>query len=85
MSDLFFSADPLGEFERLQRQMASVFAGIPASLRATRSEPFPPRRHRQIPRGLRPQLGEVRHPHIWRAFALSPDFDVSGSPARCLA
>lgn len=42
MSDLFFSTDLLGEFDRLQRQMASVFAGLPASLRATRSETFPP-------------------------------------------
>ncbi|WP_028218858.1 Hsp20/alpha crystallin family protein [Paraburkholderia oxyphila] len=42
MSDLFFSTDLLGEFDRLQRQMASVFAGCPASLRATRSETFPP-------------------------------------------
>ncbi|MCG5076606.1 Hsp20/alpha crystallin family protein [Paraburkholderia tagetis] len=42
MSDLFFSTDLLGEFDRLQRQMASVFAGFPASLRAMRSETFPP-------------------------------------------
>ncbi|PVX85723.1 Hsp20/alpha crystallin family protein [Paraburkholderia unamae] len=42
MSDLFFSTGLLGEFDRLQRQMASVFAGFPASLRATRSETFPP-------------------------------------------
>ena len=42
MSDLFFSADLPGEFDRLQRQIASVFAGFPASLRATRSETFPP-------------------------------------------
>ncbi|MEM5421083.1 Hsp20/alpha crystallin family protein [Paraburkholderia ferrariae] len=42
MSDLFFSTDLLGEFDRLQRQMASVFAGLPASPRATRSETFPP-------------------------------------------
>ncbi|MCX5539401.1 Hsp20/alpha crystallin family protein [Paraburkholderia sp. CNPSo 3076] len=41
MSDLFFSPDLLGEFDRLQRQMASVFAGFPASLRAMRSETFP--------------------------------------------
>ncbi|MCP3716443.1 Hsp20/alpha crystallin family protein [Paraburkholderia sp. CNPSo 3281] len=41
MSDLFFSTDLLGEFDRLQRQMASVFAGLPASLRAMRSETFP--------------------------------------------
>ncbi|VWB57655.1 heat shock protein Hsp20 [Burkholderia pseudomultivorans] len=42
MSDLFFGTDLLGELERLQRQMASLFAGYPASLRATRSETFPP-------------------------------------------
>ncbi|MCP3727725.1 Hsp20/alpha crystallin family protein [Paraburkholderia sp. CNPSo 3272] len=42
MSDLFFSTDLLGEFDRLQRQMASVFAGFPASLRAMRNETFPP-------------------------------------------
>ncbi|PVX85724.1 Hsp20/alpha crystallin family protein [Paraburkholderia unamae] len=29
------------------------------------------------PPGLRPQHDEVRHPHFWRAFTLSPDFDVS--------
>ncbi|MEM5425910.1 Hsp20/alpha crystallin family protein [Paraburkholderia ferrariae] len=29
------------------------------------------------PSGLRLQHGEVRHPHFRRAFALSPDFDVS--------
>ena len=29
------------------------------------------------PSGLRLQHGEVRHPHFWRAFTLSPDFDVS--------
>lgn len=42
MSDLFFSTDLPDEFDRLQRQMASVFAGFPASLRAMRSETFPP-------------------------------------------
>jgi hypothetical protein len=31
MSDLLFSVYPLGEFGRLQRQMASVFAGFPAA------------------------------------------------------
>ncbi|WP_063553094.1 Hsp20/alpha crystallin family protein [Burkholderia territorii] len=41
MSDLFFGTDLLGEFDRLQRQMAGLFAGYPASLRATRSETFP--------------------------------------------
>ncbi|MEK6290917.1 MAG: Hsp20/alpha crystallin family protein [Paraburkholderia tropica] len=29
------------------------------------------------PCGLRLRHGEVRHPHYWRAFTLSPDFDVS--------
>ncbi|MCP3716442.1 Hsp20/alpha crystallin family protein [Paraburkholderia sp. CNPSo 3281] len=29
------------------------------------------------PSGLRLQHAEVRHPHFWRAFTLSPDFDVS--------
>jgi HSP20 family protein len=42
MSDLFFSNDLLGEFDRLQQQMTSLFAGFPASLRAMRSETFPP-------------------------------------------
>lgn len=41
MSDLFYSNDLLGEFDRLQRQMANLFSGFPASLRATRSETFP--------------------------------------------
>ena len=42
MSDLFFGTDLLGEFDRLHRQMASLFAGVPASLRATRIGTFPP-------------------------------------------
>ena len=29
------------------------------------------------PPDLRLQHGEVRHPHFWRTFTLSPDFDVS--------
>lgn len=29
------------------------------------------------PAGLRLQHSELRHPHFWRAFALSPDFDVA--------
>ncbi|MDD1784735.1 Hsp20/alpha crystallin family protein [Burkholderia gladioli] len=29
------------------------------------------------PTGLRLQHGEVRHPRFWRAFTLSPDFDVA--------
>lgn len=42
MSDLFFNTDLLGEFDRLQRQMTRLFAGFPASLRATRGDTFPP-------------------------------------------
>lgn len=42
MSDLFFNTGLLGEFDRLQKQFDSLFAGFPASLRATRSETFPP-------------------------------------------
>ncbi|WP_414445619.1 Hsp20/alpha crystallin family protein [Burkholderia sp. 22PA0106] len=42
MSDFIFSTDPQGEFDRLQRQMASLFTGFPASLRATRTSQFPP-------------------------------------------
>ncbi|HTH61040.1 MAG TPA: Hsp20/alpha crystallin family protein [Paraburkholderia sp.] len=30
-----------------------------------------------MPSGLRLQHGEVRRPRFWRAFTLSPDFDVS--------
>ncbi|VVE72304.1 heat-shock protein Hsp20 [Pandoraea anapnoica] len=42
MSDLFFGTDLLGEINRLQRQMDSLFTGFPASLRATRTGLFPP-------------------------------------------
>jgi HSP20 family protein len=41
MSDLFFSTNLLGEFDRLQRQMASLFADFPTSLRASRFGSFP--------------------------------------------
>ncbi|WP_244106984.1 hypothetical protein [Burkholderia ambifaria] len=51
MSDLFFSTNLLGEFDRLHRQMTSVLAGFPAPLRAMRSELFsshrPHRRQRR--------------------------------------
>jgi HSP20 family protein len=42
MSDLFFNSDLFDEFDRLQRQMANLFNGFPASLRATRAGAFPP-------------------------------------------
>ncbi|RKU01284.1 heat-shock protein Hsp20 [Burkholderia sp. Nafp2/4-1b] len=42
MSDIFFPTDLLAEFDRLQRQMAGMFTGFPASLRAPRPGAFPP-------------------------------------------
>ncbi|AIV62303.1 HSP20 family protein [Burkholderia pseudomallei] len=42
MSELFFDTDLLDEFDRLQKHMAHLFAGFPASLRATRVGAFPP-------------------------------------------
>ncbi|WP_175873586.1 Hsp20/alpha crystallin family protein [Burkholderia sp. BCC0397] len=42
MSDIFFPTDLLAEFDRLQRQMAGMFTGLPASLRAPRPGAFPP-------------------------------------------
>ncbi|MEK6425376.1 MAG: Hsp20/alpha crystallin family protein [Burkholderia gladioli] len=41
MSDLIFSTDLQGEFDHLQRHMASLFTGFPASLRAARTGQFP--------------------------------------------
>ena len=31
MSDLYFGADLFGEFDRLQRQVAHLFGGLPSS------------------------------------------------------
>jgi len=41
MSDLFFGTDLFSEFDRLQRQMASVFGGFPSSIRSSRFGAFP--------------------------------------------
>ncbi|WP_114815175.1 Hsp20/alpha crystallin family protein [Paraburkholderia kururiensis] len=43
MSDLFFGSDLFGEFDRLQRQMASLFGSLPSSssIRAGRVGAFP--------------------------------------------
>ncbi|CAE6815901.1 hypothetical protein R75461_05868 [Paraburkholderia nemoris] len=41
MSDLYSGTDLFGEFDRLQRQMASLFGGLPSSIRAGRSGAFP--------------------------------------------
>ncbi len=41
MSDLLFNTSLFDEFDRLQRQMSSVFGGLPTSIRATRLSTFP--------------------------------------------
>ncbi|MFJ1260320.1 Hsp20/alpha crystallin family protein [Cupriavidus sp. CuC1] len=41
MSDLFLGTDLFSEFDRLQRQMASLFAGFPSSIRSGRFGAFP--------------------------------------------
>jgi HSP20 family protein len=41
MSDLYFGTDLFSEFDRLQRQMASLFGGFPSSIRSGRSGAFP--------------------------------------------
>lgn len=42
MSDFFFGNDLFGEFDRLQRQMASLLGGFPSSIRSSRFGVFPP-------------------------------------------
>ncbi len=42
MSSLYFNTDLFGEFDRLQRQMESLFGGFPSSLRSARLGAFPP-------------------------------------------
>ncbi|WP_250515433.1 Hsp20/alpha crystallin family protein [Caballeronia sp. INDeC2] len=41
MSDLYFGSDLLSELDRLQRQMANVFGGLPSSIRSGRANAFP--------------------------------------------
>ncbi len=41
MSDLYFANDVFGELDRLQRQMGSLFGGMPSSIRYNRLETFP--------------------------------------------
>ena len=41
MSDLDFISNLSSEFDRLQRQMESLFAGLPSSLRSSRLGAFP--------------------------------------------
>lgn len=42
MSNPYFNVDLFGDLDRLQRQMASLFDGLPASIRASRFSAFPP-------------------------------------------
>jgi len=42
MSDFFLRSDLFGDFERLQRQMESLFGGFPSSIRSSRFGVFPP-------------------------------------------
>lgn len=42
MSDVYFSSDLFSEFDRLQRQMSSLFPGFASSIRASRFATFPP-------------------------------------------
>ena len=41
MSSLYFNTDLISEFDRLQRQMESVFSGFPSSLRSAPLGAFP--------------------------------------------
>jgi HSP20 family protein len=41
MSDLYFGTDLFSELDRLQRQMSSLFGGVPSSLRSSRFGTFP--------------------------------------------
>src|SRR5579859_4534628 len=41
MSDLYFGTDLFNEFDRMQRQMASLFGPFPSSIRASRFGAFP--------------------------------------------
>jgi HSP20 family protein len=42
MSDLYFANGLFGELDRLQRQMSTLFDTLPSSIRANRSDVFPP-------------------------------------------
>ncbi|SAL06504.1 heat shock protein Hsp20 [Caballeronia arationis] len=46
MSDLYFGTDLFSDFDRLQRQMASLFGGFPSSIRSGRFGAFPAGQHR---------------------------------------
>ena len=41
MSDLLFNSSLFDELDRFQRQMSSLFSGLPSSIRASRFSSFP--------------------------------------------
>ncbi|MFM0239690.1 Hsp20/alpha crystallin family protein [Paraburkholderia phytofirmans] len=41
MNDFLFNTSLFDEFDRLQRQMSSLFSGLPSSIRASRFNTFP--------------------------------------------
>jgi len=65
MSDLYSGTDLFSEFDRLQRQMESVFGGLPSSLRSSRFGAFP-----QINIGTTDDSIEI--------VAFAPGVDVAG-------
>jgi HSP20 family protein len=41
MSDIYFTSDLLGEFDRVQRQMSALLGNLPSSIRSSRTNTFP--------------------------------------------
>ncbi|SAL37588.1 Hsp20/alpha crystallin family protein [Caballeronia telluris] len=41
MSDLYFTSDLFGDFDRVQRQMSALLGNLPSSIRSTRANAFP--------------------------------------------
>jgi HSP20 family protein len=41
MSDFYFSGDLFSDFDRVQRQMSSLFGHAPSSIRSSRADAFP--------------------------------------------
>jgi HSP20 family protein len=65
MSDLYSGTDLFSEFDRLQRQMESLFGGLPSSIRSSRFGAFP-----QINIGTTDDSIEI--------VAFAPGVDVAG-------
>jgi HSP20 family protein len=65
MSDFYSGTDLFSEFDRLQRQMESLFSGLPSSIRSSRSGAFP-----QINIGTADDSIEI--------VAFAPGVDVAG-------